>query len=124
MRARKQRELGGLAAFLILIWIIIGFPTRVNFKLTAATAGFTITTTTKTYFDKHEIYRYINNNNRSVIQDEEDKQIDMLTERNIFYYHADTRNSCNSVANIGCKMVGLACRHKPSRHQATTQVTV
>ena len=93
MRARKQRELGGLAAFLILIWIIIGFPTRVNFKLTAATAGFTITTTTKTYFDKHEIYRSNTNNNGTVIQDEEGNQIDILMERNISYYSIPLRET-------------------------------
>ena len=52
MRALKQRELGGLAAFLILIWTIIGVPTKVNFKLTAATAGFTTALTTKTYLRK------------------------------------------------------------------------
>ena len=121
MRARKQRELGGLAAFLILIWIIIGFPTRVNFKLTAATAGFTITTTTKTYFDKHEIYRSTTNNNGTVIQDKEDNQINILMD--FLLQHSATRNSCNSVAYIGCEMVSSACRHEPSRHRATAQVT-
>ena len=30
MRALKQRELGGLAAFLIVIWTIIRVPKKVN----------------------------------------------------------------------------------------------
>ena len=47
MRSLKQRELGGLVAFLILIWIIIGVPKRVYFNLTAATAEFTTALMTK-----------------------------------------------------------------------------
>ena len=61
--------------------------------MTAATAGFTITTTTKTYFDKHEIYRSNTNNNGTVIQDEEGNQIDILMERNISYYSIPLRET-------------------------------
>ena len=93
MRARKQRELGGLAAFCLLIWIIIGTPERAKFNLTAATAGFTITTTTKTHFRKHEIYRYMNNNNGTVIQEEESQQVDILMERDISDYNTPLRET-------------------------------
>ena len=113
MRARKQRELGGLAAFLTMIWIIIGLPTRVNFKLTAATAGFTITLTTKTHFDKYEIYWYTNVTNKMVIQEEEGKQIDILTERNIPYYSIPLRETPATMCQtLVAKMFKLAA-HPP-----------
>ena len=66
MRALKQRELGGLAAFLIVIWTIIGVPKKVNFNLTTATAGFTTALTTKTYLRKCTNL-HINYGNRTII---------------------------------------------------------
>ena len=93
MRALKQRELGGLATFLTLIWITIGLPKRVKFNLTASTASLTTTLTTKTYFQYHEIYRHINHNNVSIIEEEDDDHIDISMERDISYYSTPLRET-------------------------------
>ena len=93
MRARKQRELGGLAVFCLLIWIIIGTPKRVNFNLTAATAGFTTTMTTKTHFCKPKIHWYMTTTNGTVIQEKESQQVDILMERNISDYSIPLRET-------------------------------
>ena len=93
MRALKQRELGGLATFLTLIWITIGLPKRVKFNLTASTASLTTTLTTKTYFQYHEIYRHMNHNNVSIIEEEDDDHIDISVERDISYYSTPLRET-------------------------------
>ena len=84
MRALKQRELGGLAAFLILIWTIIGVPTKVNFNLTAATAGFTTALTTKTYL-RECTNLHINHSNRTTILWKRRRHINILMEKNVSY---------------------------------------
>ena len=84
MRARKQRELGGLAAFLILIWTIIGVPKKVNFNLTAATAGFTTALTTKTYL-RNDTKLHINHGNPTTIRTRR-RQINVPMEKNVSYY--------------------------------------
>ena len=84
MRALKQRKLGGLAAYLILIWTIIGVPTKVNFNLTAATAGFTTALTTKTYL-RECTNLHINHSNRTTILWKRRRQINILMEKNVSY---------------------------------------
>ena len=84
MRALKQRKLGGLAAFLILIWTIIGVPTKVNFNLTAATAGFTTALTTKTYL-RECTNLHINHSNRTTILWKRRRHINILMEKNVSY---------------------------------------
>ena len=84
MRALKQRDLGGLAAFLIVIWTIIGVPKNVNFNLMAATAGFTTALTTKTYLRK-STNLHINHGNRTIILRKRRRQINILMEKNVSY---------------------------------------
>ena len=91
MRALKQRELGGLAAFLILIWTIIGVPTKVNFNLTAATAGFTTALTTKTYLRNHTKL-HINHGNPTTIRTRR-RQINVPMEKNVSYYNIPLRET-------------------------------
>ena len=103
MRALKQRELGGLAAILILIWIIIGVPKKVNFNLTAATAGFTTTTTTKTRLYKPKIHRYMTTTNKTVIQEIESLQVNILMERNISDYSIPLRKTPATMLTLVAK---------------------
>ena len=91
MRALKQRELGGLAAILILIWIIIGVPKKVNFNLTAATAGFTTALTTKTYLRNHTKL-HINHGNPTTIRTRR-RQINVPMEKNVSYYNIPLRET-------------------------------
>ena len=92
MRALKQRDLGGLAAFLIVIWTIIGVPKKVNFNLTAATAGFTTALTTKTYLRKCTNL-HINHGNRTIILRKRRRQINVPMEKNVSYLNIPLRET-------------------------------
>ena len=84
MRALNRRELGGPAAFLTLICIIIGVLKRIKFDLTAASAGFTTAMTTKTHLSKR-IKLHINHSNRTTILWKRRRHINVLMEKNVSY---------------------------------------
>ena len=84
MRALNWRELGGPAAFLTLICIIIGVPKRIKFNLTAASAGSTTAMTAKTHLSKC-IKLHINHSNRTTILWKRRRHINILMEKNVSY---------------------------------------
>ena len=84
MRALKQRKLEGLAAFLIVIWTIIGVPKRVCFMATAATAALTTELTTKTHLNKLSILN-INHGTCATIPRKRSRQIYIQVEKNVPY---------------------------------------